>query len=89
MRLTRPVTSWVVYETPATPKMGPMQVVCEQPEWDRLAQDNPDLKLVRAGIATEGEADRVAREATVALRHAPQSFRTPSTRVMTVVKDAR
>jgi hypothetical protein len=68
------VESWVVYETPPTARMGTMQVVCELGEWEELKNTDPGLKLVFSGITHEGEAERAAREGTVALRNAPQRY---------------
>ena len=75
MRQARQVQSWVVYETPATSKMGKMQVVCDQVEWEQLKRDNPALTLVRSGFTNEGEAERAARDGTVSLQSGPRRYR--------------
>lgn len=73
MRQKKPV-SWVVYETPATAKMAAMQVVCEEGEWARLPAD-AGYRLVRSGIPTEAEADRIARDGTAGLARSPKAYR--------------
>jgi hypothetical protein len=73
MRQTKPV-SWVVYETPATAKMAAMQVVCEDAEWAKLRAD-AGYRLVKAGIPSEAEADRIARDATAGLARSPRAYR--------------
>jgi hypothetical protein len=75
MRQEPKVESWVVYETPSTGRMGTMQVVCEIGEWEELKNNNPTLKLVHSGITNEGEAERAARDGTVALRNGPKRYR--------------
>ena len=60
MRESNQATSWVVYEVPATAKRIAMMVVCEQGEWERLAQDKTELNLIRSGITNEGEAEQLA-----------------------------
>lgn len=53
---------WVVYETAVGGKLDGMNVVCEQEEWDALELAQPGKhKLIQAGIANEGEAERLAR----------------------------
>jgi hypothetical protein len=55
-------TGWVVYESAIHVRGRRLAVVCEQTEWDVLP---PDIRrnyiLVKDGIATEGEAELVAR----------------------------
>ena len=75
MRQEPKVESWVVYETPSTARMRTMQVVCEHGEWEELKKHHPALKLVASGIKNEGEAERAARDGTVALRDAPRKYR--------------
>src|SRR5438067_2585885 len=65
---------WVVYETPATARMHTMKFVCEEVEWEQLKRDNPGWKLVRSGIANEGEAEQAARDGTEALRSGPRKY---------------
>jgi hypothetical protein len=53
---------WVVYEVGAVGKDQGIRVVCEQGEWDALELAQPGKhKLIRTGIANEGEAERLAR----------------------------
>jgi hypothetical protein len=58
------VVSWVVYKMTVLGQAAGANAVCEQSEWDEMEQARPGYHtLVRAGIANEGEAERVAREA--------------------------
>ena len=75
MRQSKQATTWVVYETPASARMSTMKVVCEQGEWDQLTQDKPEFTLVRSGITNEGEAEKLARDGTAALRDGPKRYR--------------
>ena len=55
-------TLWVVYEIGAAGKDQGINVVCDQDEWDALELAQPDKhKLIRTGITSEGEAERLAR----------------------------
>ena len=57
---------WVVYLKLLHGKQTPMTVVCEQCEWDAMELAHPgQYTLVMSGIASEGEADRIARERAV------------------------
>jgi hypothetical protein len=60
----RPV-HWVVFETLVHVKGRRLTVICEQDEWDAM---EPDLRqnyvLIRAAIANEGEAERLARSSS-------------------------
>jgi hypothetical protein len=58
--------SWVVYRTTIPGKTASvMNGVCEQGEWDTMERNRPGHHtLILAGIATEGEAERVARSST-------------------------
>lgn len=56
------LTSWVVYLTPVHKKQ-PMKAVCEQSEWEAMELGRPGFNtLIQSGIATEGEAEKVARD---------------------------
>jgi hypothetical protein len=56
-------TSWVVYLMTLHGKQAQMKAVCEQSEWDALERARPGYHtLVRAGIASESEAEQIARE---------------------------
>jgi hypothetical protein len=62
MRMTGQATSWVVYVMTIHGKTSGMNAVCEQGEWEAMERDRPGYHtLVRAGIRTEGEAERLAR----------------------------
>ena len=57
-------TSWVVYRMTVHNKPAGMTAVCEQTEWDAMERERPGYhQLIRAGIANEGEAERMARGA--------------------------
>ena len=54
--------SWVVYRMSVHGKPLGGNAVCEQREWDAMELAQPGLHtLVQAGIATEGEAESLAR----------------------------
>jgi hypothetical protein len=54
--------SWVVYRVNIDGKTAGINVVCEQSEWDAMEQVKPgQYTLVRSGIASEAEAERLAR----------------------------
>ncbi len=62
MRKPEGAASWVVYLMTLHGKAVGMNAVCEQSEWDAMEQDRPGYHtLVRAGITSEGEAERLAR----------------------------
>ena len=59
--------SWVVYVTSADSKVGALNAVCEQAEWDAMELQRPGYHtLVRSGIASEAEAEKAARAGLVA-----------------------
>jgi hypothetical protein len=58
----RQVVLWVVYVMTIHGKPGGLNAVCEQREWEEMELARPGYhKLVRAGITSEGEAERLAR----------------------------
>ena len=60
--MTKPAKSatWVVYLMTLHGKDAGVNAVCEQSEWDALELARPGYhRLVRAGIASEGEAERI------------------------------
>ena len=61
-KIVEKVVSWVVYKmVPRGHEVG-INVICEQSEWDVLVKANRgQCTLIRAGIASEGEAERLAR----------------------------
>ena len=64
MRKVATVESWVVYKMPVEPKLSGPNAVCEKGEWEAMQREQPGRYiLVRAGIATEAEAEAVARAA--------------------------
>jgi hypothetical protein len=53
---------WVVYTTDPLGKTPGINAVCEQSEWDAMERDKPGQHtLVHSGIASEAEAERLAR----------------------------
>jgi hypothetical protein len=62
MRRTSRFETWTVYRMTLRGAEAPVSAVCVQSEWDALEAARPGYyTLVRAGIATEGEAERLAR----------------------------
>ena len=58
---TEKIEPWVVYQTIIGKTPG-MRVVCTQTEWDAMAVSHPGQHtLVRQGIHSEAEADKLAR----------------------------
>jgi hypothetical protein len=56
------VLTWVVYKMSLAGAQGP-NAVCEQAEWDEMERQQPGYHtLIRAGITSEPEAERLARE---------------------------
>ena len=53
---------WVVYLMPVHKQAEPMNAVCSQDEWDAMERTRPGHHpLVQAGIASEREAELLAR----------------------------
>ena len=62
MRKTATATSWVVYKVTIHGKLGEINAVCEQGEWEQMELDRPGYHvLVRDRITTEHEAETLAR----------------------------
>jgi hypothetical protein len=62
MRHTRQVLAWVVYRMTIHGKAQQVNAVCEQAEWDEMEARRPGYHtLVRSGIASEMEAELLAR----------------------------
>jgi len=54
--------AWVVYRVTMHGRPTGASAVCEQSEWDAMDRARPGYHaLVRAGIPSEGEAERLAR----------------------------
>jgi hypothetical protein len=54
--------TWVVYEKYVFRKAAGQNAVCEQGEWDEMERAQPGCQnVIKAGIATEQEAERYAR----------------------------
>jgi hypothetical protein len=55
---------WVVYRMTLHGKQDGVLAVCDQGEWEAMEFARPGYHtLIRAGIANEGEAEKVARVA--------------------------
>jgi hypothetical protein len=66
VRTTEKHTFWVVYRMTIHGKKSGMSAVCEQSEWEAMERAQPGYHtLVLAGIANEGEAERLARSVLV------------------------
>jgi hypothetical protein len=62
MKKTEQSMSWVVYRMTLRGKTNGMNAVCEQAEWEAMELAQPGYHtLIQAGIANEGEAERLAR----------------------------
>lgn len=61
MNLTKQVGHWVVYRMTVHNKPS-MNAMCSQVEWDAMELAKPGYHtLIRGGIASENEAERLAR----------------------------
>jgi hypothetical protein len=66
MRNTWQCTSWVVYVNNGGRQADGLRVICRQDEWDQMERDRPGHHtLVRSGIASEAEAETLARAGLV------------------------
>lgn len=55
-------SAWVVYSFSMNGSPDVMRAVCEEAEWEAIDRSKPGFyTLVQAGIANEGEAERLAR----------------------------
>lgn len=62
MRQTKSIGPWVVYQMNSHGVLQAGKSVCEQWEWDALQLERPGLhSLIQEGIATEEEAEKLAR----------------------------
>jgi hypothetical protein len=67
MRKDKSPGGWVVYLMAVPGKPGEVRAVCEQEEWDEMQRRQPGHhKLLREGIASEAEAEALARAGVVA-----------------------
>jgi hypothetical protein len=61
-KMSTQAESWVVYLMTLRHQQIGMRAVCEQREWDKMEQAQPGHhKLIQCGIATEREAELLAR----------------------------
>jgi hypothetical protein len=57
-----PTATWVVYSVPTKDTPGGVRAVCDERQWAAMDAARPGyFTLIRAGIAHEGEAERLAR----------------------------
>jgi hypothetical protein len=64
--------SWVVYQTHIDGRTHAAKAVCSQAEWDAMDRADPGrFTLVLSGIATEAEAERLARGTSGEARAGP------------------
>ena len=62
MPKTRKAVLWVVYQTHIDGRTHAAKAVCPQAEWDAMELADPGrYALVRSGIPSEAEAERLAR----------------------------
>jgi hypothetical protein len=62
VRKRKPFMAWVVYKSRLAGNHG-SNSVCDQAEWDALENANPGHQtLLRSGVASEAEAEKLARE---------------------------
>jgi hypothetical protein len=60
----KPEEPWVVYRMTAPGVMAGSNAVCEQGEWEEMQRQQPGQRtLIKKGIASEAEAERLARDA--------------------------
>jgi hypothetical protein len=71
MRITEQAMSWVVYLMTLHGKKHGMNAVCEQEEWEAIELARPGYhRLIQAGIASEAEAEKIARSCQPVLTEA-------------------
>jgi hypothetical protein len=62
MRHVEKIEAWVVYQMSVHGRPTEMRAVCEQDEWDEMERVQPGHHtLIRAGIPSEAEAEKLAR----------------------------
>ena len=60
--MAQPAESWVVYLMTVRNQPNGVRAVCEQRDWEKIESANPGYhKLIQSGIATEREAELLAR----------------------------
>lgn len=63
MKKSKSAATWVVYRVTLRGGLPGPCAVCEQGEWDEMEGRRPGHHaLLRAGVASEAEAERLARE---------------------------
>jgi hypothetical protein len=65
MDKTKSPNSWVIYQTVRQGVVSGVNGLCQQNEWEKMERSNPGAQvLIQGGIASEGEAERLARGAS-------------------------
>jgi hypothetical protein len=65
MRRTKQVETWVVYRMTLPKTLIEVNAMCEQSEWEAMQRENPGVHaLIRSGITSEEEAEKLARGTT-------------------------
>jgi hypothetical protein len=60
--MRKPNDTWVIYRMTVRGKIPGGNAVCEQGEWEAMELSNPGYHaLIQSGIATEEEAEKLAR----------------------------
>jgi hypothetical protein len=71
MRKNKSPGGWVVYTMAVHGKPGEVRAVCKQEEWDEMERQQPGHhKVIKKGIASEAEAEALARAGVVAAEQA-------------------
>jgi hypothetical protein len=84
---------WVVYQMPVKGVPAGVRGICQQWEWDAMELARPGVNtLIQAGIANEGEAERLARGSSGearprAARQTPPSWPDAAAAVVTGATD--
>ncbi|OAI45690.1 hypothetical protein AYO44_12530 [Planctomycetaceae bacterium SCGC AG-212-F19] len=61
--MIQPDELWVVYMMTLHANKPALNAVCEQSEWDAMELSRPGYHtLIQSGIASESEADKIARQ---------------------------
>lgn len=77
MRKVPTIDSYVVYQVTIQGKLGGVNAVCSQQEWEDLQREQPGIhKLILAGIRSEAEAEQVARDRQALPPTPPKTRRT-------------
>jgi two-component system, OmpR family, response regulator len=73
VRRAKAAARWVVYLLKVSGRQAGGSAVCEQGEWDEMERGRPGHYTLRAGIASEPEAEALAREQSGYVPPAPRA----------------